>query len=122
VELRLLKAGTVGEFEWRPAVLEADLAEGGRRFALADDSLAKPVVVARDAIRDNVRPLGVSPPVRARSFCVLCGREPGLASLPFHFQKCLLKWDSRVALPSRHMMEMVDPRALPTSPGKDLDR
>jgi len=120
-EIKMPIAGTVGDFSWRPAVLEKDLAEGGRRFALVDDAQAKPVVVPRDEIRGNVRPLGATQ-VRARTFCFLCGRELGLPGLPFHIQKCLLKWDSRVALPSRHLLELVDPRALPTGPGKDLER
>ena len=57
------------------------------------------IIVAHDEIASRVRPIGAA--ARCRVTCFLCGKEAGLASLKWHFQKCLLKWDRRVALPQR---------------------
>ena len=122
-EVKSLCAGTTDDWEWLPAVLEADLGISGHKYAVLDGlSTARSVTILRDDIRDRVRTLGSSGAVRARAFCFLCGKEPGVASLPFHFQKCLQFWDSRTALPSNHMLEMTDPRALPRGPGAGLER
>lgn len=57
------------------------------------------------------RPVGV--------VCCLCGQECGLKSIQWHFQKCLIKWDRRRGLPT--VMELFDPRGIPTEPGPDLE-
>lgn len=57
------------------------------------------IIVAHDEIASRVRPIAAA--ARCRVTCFLCGKEAGLASLKWHFQKCLLKWDRRVALPQR---------------------
>ncbi len=85
----------------------------------ASTQAPRSVVFAHEDISSHVRPLGAAP--RCRVKCFLCGKEVGLKSLHFHFQKCLLKWDRRVALPQRHAMEMFDPRSLPSGPGPELD-
>ena len=82
------------------------------------------------------RPVGV--------VCCLCGQECGLKSIQWHFQKCLIKWDRRrytpplsmqnnssfgcihlhPSLPLRGLptvMELFDPRGIPTEPGPDLE-
>lgn len=59
------------------------------------------------------------PAKRARVLCFLCDKEVGIASLPHHHQKCLVRWDRRVGLPPQ-TLEMTDPRAIPTEPGRDL--
>lgn len=106
--------------DWIPATLEVEL-EASRRYTLLDGSNRSEEIEYGET-HHRVRKFGTNPK-QSRAFCFLCGREAGLYSLHFHFQKCLLKWDRRISLPFTDGigMELFDQRSLPSKPGKELD-
>lgn len=88
-----------------------------RTRAPLNQPLAKPPVPKKEGtiyrLHDREeRPVGV--------VCCLCGKECGLASIHWHFQKCLIKWDRRRGLP--RVMDLFDPRGIPKEPGPDLEK
>jgi len=107
---------------WKQGILEENH-EAYRKYILIDDetstlststSTLPSIEIRCEEIHYRVRKYG-NETKRARVFCFLCGHQVGLSSLQMHFQKCILKWDKRVAIPIQYSLELFDPRSLQKS-------